>query len=441
MNKLKQAMINMNLFRTSLHEVDTDAHELRIQIISTRIYLTLLVATFCVVAVSIWQIPVTKIAVVNFPSYEKYSIMYRQYQQSLSCPCKTISIPYDKFINVEPVRFHQVCQSIYVTSNWSTLIDMSYYGSFGFIGDFRLMAGPMFTMLGSLCNQTLTAIADAIITFNANYFVTSYVMPVDQFEQQTQSDMDFLMSSIKSSFKNSLQLGRDMTQGNALFSAIVGIAQLNFTVDNVSDLSINFEYTNMAGNSSNCSCEQDTSCALPARILTSRRDGPLPIVRFTVPGLVSACYLVDSILQSNLICFYNQYCIDELITIMASPVVLNTVALSTTIPSQYKPDSTLGEIIDQLMVEQWIEESSHETYYAQCNPTTCSVSYEDNNNFIVVFSITMGIIGTLSILLKVIVPRAVRKLWSCCKNHNRVTSEVQNPSSAGDRPFEGTFQD
>lgn len=121
---------------------------------------------------------------------------------------------------------------------------------------------------------------------------------------------------------------------------------------------------------------------------------------------------------------------------MASPVVLNTVALNTTISSQYKPDSTIGDIIDQLMVEQWIEESSHETYYAQCNPTTCSASYEDDNNFIVVFSITMGVTGTLSILLKVIVPRAVRKLWSCCKNHNRVTSEVQNPSSAGDRPSE-----
>jgi hypothetical protein len=107
----------------------------------------------------------------------------------------------------------------------------------------------------------------------------------------------------------------------------------------------------MTGNSSNCSCEQDTLCAHPARILTSRRDGPLPIVRFTVPGVVSACYLVDSILQSNLICFYNQYCIDELIAIMGSPVVLNTVALNTTIPSQYKPDSILGEIIDQLMVE------------------------------------------------------------------------------------------
>jgi hypothetical protein len=231
-----------------------------------------------------------------------------------------------------------------------------------------------------------------------------------------------------------------MIQGNALFSAIAGNIQLNFTAYNVSDLSINAEYTNIAGNSSNCSCLQNTSCALPARIFTSRRDGPIRIVRFTVPGVVFACYLVDSILQSNLICFYNQSCIDQLIAIMASPIVLNTLALNTTIPSQYKPDSNIGEIIDQLMVEQWIEESSHEIYYAQCNPTTCSASYENNNNFIVVFSITMGVIGTLSILLKLIVPRAIRKLWLCCKNHNRVTSEVQNSSSAGDRPFRETFQ-
>ncbi len=109
MNKLKQAVINVNLFHTSSHEVNTKAHELRIQIISTCVYLVLLlVATFFVLVVSIWQMPVTKITVSDFPFYEKYSIIYRQYQQSLSCPCTTISIPYDQSINVQAVRFHQV---------------------------------------------------------------------------------------------------------------------------------------------------------------------------------------------------------------------------------------------------------------------------------------------------------------------------------------------
>jgi len=115
----------------------------------------------------------------------------------------------------------------------------------------------------------------------------------------------------------------------------------------------------------------------------------------------------------------DQSCIDDLIAIMALPVVLNTTALDTTIQSQYKPDSTIGDIIDQLMVEQWIEESSHEMYYAQCNSATFSASYKNNNDFVVVFSITIGVVGILPILLEVIVPRAVKKLWSCCKNHDR----------------------
>jgi hypothetical protein len=128
-----------------------------------------------------------------------------------------------------------------------------------------------------------------------------------------------------------------MTQGNALFSAVLGNALINFTTYNISDLpindisglSINVEYTNITSSSSNCSCQQDASCAFPARIFTDRRPGPIPIVRFTVPGVVFACYIADSILQSNLGCFYNQSCTDDLIAIMASPVVLNTTALDT----------------------------------------------------------------------------------------------------------------
>jgi hypothetical protein len=81
---------------------------------------------------------------------------------------------------------------------------MSYYATFGFPDDFRVMGSPMFRMLGSFYDQTRTAITDALVTFNANYFVTSHVMPLDQFEQQTRSDMEFLISSIKSSFKSSL---------------------------------------------------------------------------------------------------------------------------------------------------------------------------------------------------------------------------------------------
>lgn len=430
MKELKQLVNQLNLFPSSSQNVDTNAYELHLQIISTRVYLVLLIVSIFVLVISIWQKSVTKTMATDFPSYEKYSIMYDQYPEFLSCPCTTISIPYGQFIIVQAARFHQLCQSIYIASNWGNLIDMSFFNTSGFENDFREIGNSMFKMSGSFCNQTYTAIVDGLVIFNQKLFVTDRVMPLDEFNTRTQSEMDLFIISAKSAFKNSLEIRRQMTHGNVLLSAIVGNFQLNFTITNSSRVLVNTQYITVNSDSYNCSCQQNTSCTVPAKIFTDRRSGPIPIVRFVIPGMVLACYVIDSVFQSNLVCFYNQSCIDDLIAVLESPVVLNTTALDITIPSQYKPDSTLGDIIEQLMVEEWIKESSHKAYYAQCNPTACTASYNDNNDFVVVFSSAIGIIGTLPAILHFIVPRVVKKLWSCCKHHHSSHSNAKIHPSA-----------
>jgi hypothetical protein len=133
------------------------------------------------------------------------------------------------------------------------------------------------------------------------------------------------------------------------------------------------------------------------------------------------CYILEALLQSNLVCFYNQSCINNLRQALNTtrPLnetpVLNTTALSSLVPSQFEVDSTLGDIIDQLMVEEWVTNFSHKSYYTACNPQMCTYFILGKNHLVFIMSIIIGILGSLTTILTIIVPRVVRNLRLCLK--------------------------
>ncbi|CAF3948779.1 unnamed protein product, partial [Rotaria sordida] len=53
----------------------------------------------------------------------------------------------------------------------------------------------------------------------------------------------------------------------------------------------------------------------------------------------------------------------------------NTSALDRTLPSRFVPDSPIGSIVARLMVEEWMNITSHKAYYDRCQPITCTYSY------------------------------------------------------------------
>ncbi|CAF3714707.1 unnamed protein product [Rotaria sp. Silwood1] len=55
---------------------------------------------------------------------------------------------------------------------------------------------------------------------------------------------------------------------------------------------------------------------------------------------------------------------------MNSSMELNTSALDQSLPSWFAPDSKIGSIVDRLMVEEWMNITSHKAYYDRCQPIT-----------------------------------------------------------------------
>ena len=119
------------------------------------------------------------------------------------------------------------------------------------------------------------------------------------------------------------------------------------------------------------------------------------------------CYIIESLLQSGLQCFYNQDCIDELQSYLESSTILNMTALDLSLSVQFFENSTIEDLLDQLMVEEWNTSSMYDNYYNECQPKQCSYTLPTRNSAIYIVTTIIGLVGGLITVLRVIVPRLV----------------------------------
>ena len=429
-NNGKEMIIKLNIFHSTRPNIIIDEHELKTQIISTQAFFIILFVLLLVLAVSTSQMTVNTKVFVHWPSYDNYSLLYSHYPQSLSCLCMVTSVRYDQFVQLQVARFHQICQSVYVTTDWSLLIDYAHLRHDIFDDDFRYLGGRFFQTMSAFCDQSREIVTDELIKFNARRFITRNVMAHDLFQDQFQAYMKAFISSTKRSFDRSIQLVRELTQGNVLFSGVFSSTQLNIAVDSNHNVSLATHYIQFISNISNCSCQQASACVVPATIFHDRSYAPTQVTRFIVPGITHGCYVLEALLQSNLVCFYNQSCVNDLRQALnttetfSRTILLNTTALDPSLASQFRIDSTFTDIIHELMVEEWINISSHENYYAACNPDACTYSVSDQNSLITVFSTAIGLLGSLTTILKIIVPFVVKNIRRYRKSRpNRIANE------------------
>jgi hypothetical protein len=400
---LVQKLLNFNVFQSNFAPT-IDQYKIRTQIIATRVYFVLLAVSFFVLIIYTSQVEVTHNVTVKDSTHDQFLSLYNAYSQTLSCPCTTISIPYDQFIYLN-ASYHQVCESIYTTLAWRQLID-STSNDTQISLNFRYIGGPLFNVLSSFCYLASTTINDGIVEFNATQFISSAALPLNIFNFETENFIDLFISQTTREFIRSRELIRDQTQYNGLMSGLYTNFYYKVIPEVYFDGSTGYSFPSISrtyvDQSSSCSCEETPFCITPAFIDDE--------TFFHVPGMYFGCYIVESLLQSNLGCFYNQSCIDELRYALNSTVVLNTTALDRTIKSQYALNETIENIVNQLMVEQWFNTTSHKLYYDRCHPVVCTYNYIDKNYWFTILTSIIVPIGGLNLILKIIAPSLIRIL-------------------------------
>ncbi|CAF1687753.1 unnamed protein product, partial [Adineta ricciae] len=82
-------------------------------------------------------------------------------------------------------------------------------------------------------------------------------------------------------------------------------------------------------------------------------------------------------------------------------------------------NTTIEELLNELMVEKWNLSSSYKNYYNECQPSECSYSAIAKNSAIYIVTTVIGLIGGLITALKIGVPRLVSFVISIGQNYRR----------------------
>ena len=86
---------------------------------------------------------------------------------------------------------------------------------------------------------------------------------------------------------------------------------------------------------------------------------------------------------------------------------INVTVLNASLSTKFTAYSTVREMIDELMVEQWTWNITFENYYDGCEPSECTYTVEGRNEALFIVTTAIGLIGGLVKILKLTVPRIV----------------------------------
>ena len=173
-------------------------------------------------------------------------------------------------------------------------------------------------------------------------------------------------------------------------------------------------YTN---HSTNCTCLTSNTCVRPQGFFC-RNESCRVTTYFptqSIPGLVISCFPINSILLSTLECFYSASCIQMLLdwrlfelADVYRPLALNVTPLNPHLTSRYSPTTPLNEAISSLLVEDWKVTTNVTAHYDQCRPSICTYTYLTRFEPLHVVTAVLGLIGGLSVVLRLTVPVIVR---------------------------------
>ena len=166
-------------------------------------------------------------------------------------------------------------------------------------------------------------------------------------------------------------------------------------------------------------------------------------VAWTTPGIGFACTAIESILTTDYRCFFDQACVNKLLSVYnfdmpkRLPLPTATLAISamnSSMPSRFSPNDTMGTLIDELLLEEWEILSNFEDYYKECSPSSCTYKITQLLDIVYVLTTILGLYGGLVIILRLIVPSSVQLVHLLImRRHNRSSNandmDVARPQS------------
>ena len=394
--KLKDSLINMNIF--SSDPPSTDEHQLKNELLSTRIFLFLFICSLFVLVFYTTLVDRNQTIEIDSPNVEQYSRLYSIYEETLTCPCRQISVSYQTFTQLN-YQFHQICQSQFIEQDWINYITQYRIQGQLNLRDFRSIITKIFQSLTSFCSLSEQRIRNSLNEFYSHELISLQLKSFQLFQSQMQSLIEQFQNSIRNQFLLSISMLRKTTANNQIASGL--LTNYYFIATQFNTLITQPQIYQ------NCSCQISSQCFQQAAFYNLQGN----LTLFELPGFYIGCYVIESLLKSNLQCFYNQSCIQQLQSYLNfNSTTMNVTQLNRSLLIRFQENSTIEDLIDELMVEQWNSSISFENYYDECRPSKCSYTIKSKNTIIYIVTSIIGLIGGLVTTLKLTTPRIIKYL-------------------------------
>ena len=381
---------------------------------STRLYAIVIITTLMIITIYLSLSIRTIHETISFPSQSQYEELERKYSNTLQCPCTTVSIPYKDFLVLSPT-YHQLCQSDFVRESWYENFPVSEHGQWASV---LFIGSSHFGTLASLCHLAKLTIQDEIHRFTLTKLTNADVLERDLFTSTIDATIKKFFNSTRTSFSNTILLINRFIHANQYLNG----------------LETNFEY------------DFDESY-FPSRIITRSRyqfinkkqiycarNASMKFVRsefkddiLLASALRSDCWIVNSVLESTLACWFNSSCIDKFREILARDNFIldrNITVLNLTASSRFQIDLPIKNLVDEIMIEQWHSSISFASYYKKCRPLYCRFSYQKKPNVWYIIITLICLLGSLDLISWLIVPIPMKIILKSIhrKHSNRASS-------------------
>ncbi|CAF1199869.1 unnamed protein product [Adineta ricciae] len=423
--------VNLNLFPVRTFGCSVDRIQAKhLGRFATRLYIILLV--ICIAILGLYTIVQPQILTKTFvkPSLNQYNQLVVEHPDTLSCPCSTISSPYERFIKIKP-EFHQICSNSFALDQWRTDVlsnldaDLSTYA----LLDYRRFLSAHLQLLTGLCELSIQSVNDAIVRFLSSNFITAQLMSQSIFDTNIQLLIEQSKSDAPIALKRFLDLLREANQGNAIISAYNTNFQYiapYYTYDTFNAPLI----TQATIYDDNCSCALDGNCTIPAVfILTDSSQN------ISIQGLKMGCTPSESFLGSTLECFYQSLCINLFQQVINNVVPNNITNMSPPLlsvdNSRFLMNTSVHDLVNNLFIENWSTVINYSTYFDQCSPILCSYTYIQKLNSLYTITLLLGLYGGLTLILKRICPKIIYLTYKVHKRRKNKNSSIQPIDNVG----------
>ncbi|CAF1027933.1 unnamed protein product [Adineta ricciae] len=363
-----------------------DINRLNTEKSATQTYVVIFILCFIsIAAYKIVNAPM-KAEIVYNPTQSVFQDLEKKYGLAMTCPCKQISMNYGSFLSISPI-FHQVCSSYWISPSWFSFLFETSNSTYN-----HLFILSQFQFLSYICQISRSFASHAIFAFTNDTYISLQVIRESTFNSETSSLMSKFLFINSKSISEIIEFMQGLTHGSGIVSALYTNWKLVLSnEDNITMFTDPISY-------GNCSCGVYSSCTEVTMI----------------PGLRIGCYPSSAMMQSTLECFYNTTCISMFFG------AKKWATLSIDNRSRFSPSQTIKAIIEQLMIEQWINITNYTLYYEKCAPTSCSYSYPERFNYIYIITMLTSLYGGLTMVLRVGVYYVVTYIRSLARCRRRV---------------------